>query len=84
MRGGVDGAGPAPADAGYGAFVATKDEIDSLGDGIPDPNCGVLRGGGKSRAVVIAQMERFPCQAVDPFSVPCQLLTYCLACVWIP
>ena len=42
MRGGVDVACAAPADAGDGAFVPAKDCFDTFGDDIPDSQCRVF------------------------------------------
>ena len=42
VRGCVDVAGAAPADAGYAAFVPTQDDVDAFGDHVPDSDGAIL------------------------------------------
>ena len=60
MGGGVDSSGAAPADAGYGAFVAAKDDFYAFGDYVPYSDCAVFRRGGEAGAAGGLEMIWFP------------------------
>lgn len=85
VRGRVDGACAAPADAGDGGLVAGEDEVDALGNGVPDADGGVFGAGGEARGGgVLPQVVGLPSQAVDPFGVAFQRLPERLAGLGVP